>query len=132
MKITGVIESGLGKGAFFTSLDWVVNQFEGAMGFKPFPGTLNVRVIESDRPVLKSFFAEKDFELVPDSAAFCTAWLKKVRINGMPAAAVFPSEEVKAHAREVIELIAEKRLKDAQGLKDGDKVIITEFESLAD
>jgi riboflavin kinase, archaea type len=132
MKITGVIESGLGKGAFFTSLEWVVDQFERAMGFKPFPGTLNVRVLEGDLPALRSFFAKKDFELVPDNPAFCTALLKKVRVNGTPAAAVFPSEDVKAHGREIIELISEKHLKDTHGLKDGDQVTITEFEFLID
>jgi len=128
MEIRGVIESGLGKGAFFVSLDWVMDQFEKAMGFKPFPGTLNVRVLESDLPALRSFFAEKDFELVPDNPTFCTAWFKKVRVNGAPAAAVFPSEDVKAHGQEIIELICEKSLKDTLGLKDGDQVSITEFE----
>ncbi|MEW5725918.1 MAG: DUF120 domain-containing protein, partial [Thermodesulfobacteriota bacterium] len=110
------------------SLDWVVDQFERAMGFKPFPGTLNVRVLEPDLPALKVFFAEKDFELVPENPAFCTAWLKKVRVNGAPAAAVFPSEDVKAHGGEIIELISGKHFKDTQGWKDGDRVTITEFE----
>ncbi len=128
MKITGTIESGLGKGVFFTSLDWVVEQFERAMGFKPYPGTVNVRIVESDLPALKSLFAEKDFELVPDNPAFCTAWLKKVRVNGVPAAAVFPAEDVKVHGREIIELIAGEHLRNSYGLKDGDHVTITEFE----
>ena len=127
MQIRGVIKSGLGKGARFAGLDWVTDQFEKAMGFKPFPGTLNVRVIESDLPALRSFFAEKDFELVPDNPTFCTAWLKKVRVNGVPAAAVFPSEDVRAHGGEVLELMSERHLKDTLGLKDGDQVSITEF-----
>lgn len=127
MKIIGVIESGLGKGAFFTSLDWVVDQFEGAMGLKPFPGTLNVRVLSHSVALLESFFATKDFELLPDNPAFCTAWLKKVRVNGTPAAAVFPGEEVRAHGGEIIELISGKNLKEEHGLQDGDQVTITEF-----
>ena len=130
MQIRGVIQSGLGEGAFFAGLDWVVDQFERAMGFKPFPGTLNVRVFESDIPALKTFFSEKDFELVSDNPSFCSARLRKVRINGIPAAAVFPSEDVRAHGREIIELMAEKHLKDALGLKDGDQVSITEFETI--
>jgi riboflavin kinase len=129
MKLTGVIETGTGKGAYFTGLDWVVKQLERQMGFKPYPGTLNVRVCGSDVPKLDEFFRDKDFELVPDNPDFCTARVKRVRLNGIPAAAVFPSEDVHVHEKEVIEIITSFHVKDTFHLNDGDRVILTDFET---
>jgi len=129
MKITGVIESGAGRGAFFTGLNWVVEQFEREMGFKPFPGTLNVRVLDEDISKLDAFFAKKDFELVPDNPEFCAAGLKRIRVNGIPGAAVFPSDEVRIHGKEIIEIILGRHIKNALDLVDGDSVVITDYDA---
>ncbi len=127
MELTCVIEKGTGKGAFFTSLDWVVEQFQSKLGFRPFPGTLNVRVLEEDLPKLGMFTAEKDLELIPSDPDFCAAGLKRVRINGVPAVAVFPSEDVRVHGKEIIEIISEFNLKASLNLVNGDQVSITDM-----
>ena len=127
MEIKGFIESGAGKGAFFTTLDWVVVQFEKAMGFKPFPGTLNVKIVPEDLSKLEVLFGKEDFELVPDDPNFCTAGFKKVRVCGVPGAAVFPSEDVRIHGKDIIEIMADRHVKESLDLKDGDQVTITEF-----
>jgi len=49
MEISGVIQSGPGKGVYFTQVDWVVKQCENKLDMTPFPGTLNVRI--DDRTV---------------------------------------------------------------------------------
>ncbi|MCE5245557.1 CTP-dependent riboflavin kinase, partial [bacterium] len=54
---------GAGRGAFFTSLEWFRDQFHSAIGFRPFPGTLNVRICDDDLPQLNSFLAKKDHEI---------------------------------------------------------------------
>ncbi len=125
MNIKGIIEKGAGRGAFFTSLDWVVAQFEKGFGWKPFPGTLNVRVSQEDVVKLKDFFAQKDLELFPENSTFCSASLKSVRVNGIPAAVVFPSEDVRIHSNDLIEVIAGCHIKDTLHLADGDQVIIS-------
>ena len=126
MKITGVIQKGAGKAVLFTQLDWVVEQFEKALGFKPFPGTLNVRVCKGDFTKLEAFFLKKDGQLVPDNPEFCSAWLKKVWVNGIPGAAVFPSENVRIHEKAVIEIMLGCHLKETFHLTDGDQVTITD------
>lgn len=125
MKLRGVIESGKGQGAFFTSLDWVVKQFENAMGFKPFPGTLNVRVSAEDAESLTALRNRRDFELIPDDPQFCSAGAAHVTINGIRAALVFPSEDVSVHDSEVVEVIADRNIKEALCLGDGDRVVIS-------
>lgn len=38
MTISGSIQSGIGKGGYFTSVDWVVQQCRDKLGYAPFPG----------------------------------------------------------------------------------------------
>ena len=122
MEISGIIQSGAGKGAYFTQLDWVLEQCKRILGFRPFPGTLNVAVVDEDLPELGSFLQDADLELVPDDPAFCTARVKKVRINQIPAALVLPGEDVRIHENRVMELIAPCNLKETLGLHDGDRI----------
>jgi CTP-dependent riboflavin kinase len=126
MKISGIIQSGVGKGAFFTQVDWVVKQCEALLGYKPFPGTLNVYVCDEDLDKLEKFFASADGALVPDDPKFCAANVKKVKINDVLAAVVLPSEDVRVHENRVIELIASCSLKEVLGLGDGDKVTLSD------
>lgn len=125
MNIRGTIESGAGKGAFFTGLDWVVEQIERGFGWKPFPGTLNVRISREDVAKLDEFFAQKDLELVPEDPAFCSAGLKSVRVGGIRGAVVFPSEDVRIHSEDIIEVIAGCSIKETLDLADGDQVVIS-------
>jgi riboflavin kinase, archaea type len=125
MDLRGTIQSGAGQGAYFTGLDWVKKQFQEAMGFEPHPGTVNVRIADEDLPRLDDFFATKDFEIVPPDSRFCAGSFKRVRLNGLPGAAVFPSDEVRIHGRDIVEIICGCRVKDTLHLKDGDPVLIT-------
>jgi len=125
MEISGVIQSGAGKGAFFTQVDWVVQQCKKMLGYRPFPGTLNVRIDDADLEKLDLFFSAVDFELVPDDPAFCAAQVKKIMLNGIDAAVVKPSETVHIHESRVLEVISSCSLKQALDLKDGDTVCLT-------
>lgn len=125
MEFSGVIQSGAGKGAFFTQIEWVVRQCENKLGFKPFPGTLNVHIIKSDRTKLGKLFQLFDAELIPDDPQFCAARVRKVSINGVSGAVVLPSEDVRIHSADVIEVIAGCALKETLGLTDGDTVKVS-------
>jgi len=125
MEISGVIRSGVGKGAYFTQLDWVIEQCKNILGYRPFPGTLNVYIDDGDLHKLPQFFGKTDFQLVPTDPAFCSARIKKVTIEGIPAAVVIPSADVLIHESRVIEVIAASNLKVSLGLEDGNKVTIS-------
>lgn len=120
-----MIKSGKGKGAYFTQVEWVVRQCERLLGYRPFPGTLNVYVRDSDLYKLNQFFQETDFDLVPDDPAFCAARVKKVTVNGIASAVVLPSDDVRIHEKRVVEVISSCSLKKSLGLKDGDQVTIS-------
>ena len=42
--ISGRVFSGLGRGAFFISMEGYITQIDRMFGFKPFPGTLNLKI----------------------------------------------------------------------------------------
>ncbi len=122
MEISGVIQSGAGKGAYFTQVEWVVLQCKKMLGYRPFPGTLNVRIDHTDVDKLDLLFSAVDFELVPDDPVYCAAQVKKIALNGIDAAVVKPGESVRIHENHVLEVISSFNLKQALGLKDGDTV----------
>lgn len=124
LTLTGTIQSGAGQGAYFTQVAWVVAQCRRMLGYKPFPGTLNVRVNDTDLDVLDAFFGETDFELIPDDPAFCSARVKRITVNGIPGAVILPSEDVRIHEKRILEILAPCSLKEALGLRDGDCVTI--------
>ena len=44
IELRGEVTSGLGEGRYYMSLEGYVRGFESVLGFRPFPGTLNVRL----------------------------------------------------------------------------------------
>ena len=124
MEISGVIESGAGKGAYFTQVDWVVKQCEIKLDMTLFPGTLNVKVDDRTVHQLGEFLRVADIGLIPDDPSFCAARIKKVTVNGIAAAVVLPSEDVRIYDNRTIELIASCSLKKRLGLDDGDTITI--------
>lgn len=125
VSLRGHVVTGLGQGASFTNLEWVVEQIRERLGWRPFPGTVNVRVIDEDRPLLSEAFALKDFDLVSPDPRFCNATIKRVLINRIQGIAVFPGEEVRFHGPEIVEIIAPCSLREEYGLDAGDAVEIS-------
>jgi len=126
--LKGKIVSGARKAAFFTQLDWVLQQCMEKLGFKPFPGTLNVEVMPESLLDAKSLYEEKGIELVPPDltdSAFCSAKVLPVSIEGIDGAMIIPEEKVRIHGKNTIEAIAPLNLKDALHKDDGDTITIT-------
>ena len=118
------VVSGAKKAAFFTQLDWVLEQCSEKLGFKPFPGTLNIEILPESLPNVESIQEEKGIELVPADSAFCTAQVLPVLIEEIDAAIIIPAEKVRVHGKNIIEAIAPMSLKDALNIDDGDTVTL--------
>ena len=124
LTVTGKIVSGQKKGAFFTQLIWVQKQCQDKLGFKPFPGTLNIEINEEKIPLIESLFQKESIELVPPDSDFCTGHVYPVSIMGVSGAIVAPADDVRTHAKNIIELIAPTSLKDALDVDDGDEIML--------
>jgi len=46
--IGGILESGLGEGAKFIAMEEYSKRIHSTLGYLPFPGTLNIRIIDSE------------------------------------------------------------------------------------
>ena len=123
-EITGKIVSGVKQGAFFTQLDWVQEQCLQKLGFKPFPGTLNLKIAHEDLAKIEALQAKEGIELVPPDSNNCSGFVIPINIEGIAGALVAPAADVRVHARNIIEIISPLGLKDALGIDDGDWVTV--------
>ena len=123
--LKGRVVSGAKKAAFFTQLDWVLEQCSEKLRFKPFPGTLNIEILPESLSDAESIQEEKRIELVPPDPKFCNAQVYPVSIEGIDAAIIIPEEKDRIHGRNTIEVIAPMSLKNALNIDDGDTVTLT-------
>ena len=125
VRLVGTVTSGLGEGGFYMSLEGYAKQFIEKLGFKPYPGTLNVRLrpeyvkyrlyldalpgiyIEGFSNGLRTYGGVKCF---------------KASVHGLPAAVLII--ERTHHGPDTIEVISPYKLRDALNIKDGDEVEI--------
>jgi len=123
--LKGRVVSGAKKAAFFTQLDWVLDQCSEKLGFKPFPGTLNIEILPESLLKVESIQEEKRIELVSPDPKFCKAQMCPVSIEGIDAAIIILEEKVRVHGKNIIEVIAPISLKDALNIDNGDTVTLT-------
>jgi riboflavin kinase len=120
--VVGEVVSGLGEGAYY------VQRYRGRireyLGFDPYPGTLNVRVIFPKtifdalcnvRPIIIPGF-------VKEGRTFGDVRAYRVKINGIEGAIVIPSRTV--HPPKIAEIVAPVKVREKLSLRDGDRIKI--------
>ncbi len=122
IEITGKISSGLGEGQYYLAQEEYLTQIEKKLGFKPFPGTLNITVTPEEYSKL---------DLLPDSATiqiggfeaqgrtFGKADCIPVLISKIECAIIIPD---RSHHTDVLEIISAGQLRKKLKLKDGDSI----------
>ena len=91
--LTGKIISGAGQGAYFTQIGWVLQQCDEKLGFKPYPGTLNLEISEDDLPIIESLDQEPGIELVSPDPKFCNAKTFRVSLGKSAAPLLCPKKK---------------------------------------
>ncbi len=124
MELRGQVVSGGRLAAFFTQLDWVMEQCAEKLGFEPFPGTLNVEIVAEDLAVVDALKGEKGIELIPADENFCAAKVLPITIRGQMGAVIIPAKDVNIHEKKIVEIMAGKSLRNALDLEDGDLVTV--------
>lgn len=125
-ELTGRVVSGVQKSSFFTQLDWVQEQCMEKLGFRPYPGTLNLSMesLGEDRPTVNELRKLRGPELIPPDPNFCTATVLPVHLGGVKGAIVVPAEDANVHGKQILEVLAPVMLRDSLGVKDGDWVTL--------
>jgi riboflavin kinase len=131
-KISGVIFSDSGEASSFMAMEWVQRALQTALGFRPYPATLNLRPAkEVDAGAWRRVRQEfKGIEVPPTDAGFCSAQLFRVRISKpspsraktVDGAVLLP--QVANYPQNKIEIVAPVRLKDAFDVEDGDYLML--------
>lgn len=129
LLVEGSLETGLGEGSYYITLPGYTSQFKECLGFSPYPGTLNLRPVESMRSSVERLRAISGVKIEGFTAegrsfggATChLATLFRSDNAGETAlgAMIIPH---RTHYRRVIEIISPWFLREKLDLKDGDMV----------
>lgn len=123
--LIGQVVRGQGQGRQYTQLDWVRQRFLAQLGIDPYPGTLNLRLMEpASLERWRQLRATPGVAIEPASADFCWARCYSVALGSerLPAAIVLP--DVPGYPDDTLELIAAVALREALGLRDGAEVAV--------
>lgn len=120
VTIHGTVTSGVGAAGGFTELPWAQRQFETKLGFRPFPGTFNVRLKPADEEIWRVLRAQPGIEITPEPGA-CLSYCYPVLVNGRIRGAVL-RPEVHQYPADIVEILADTHLRSTLGLAEGDEV----------
>lgn len=130
LEVTGQIFSGLGEGAYYISIKGYRKQFQTKLGFDPFPGTLNLRLISAvDRKIRRDLATSKGIHIdgfKDGKRTYGGAECFRAMINGKVEAALLVIERT-THDDSVLELISPVNVRKHFDLKDGDTVKVSIF-----
>lgn len=115
MEITGTIISGLGEGASY--MKRYHQALLEALGFQPFPGTLNLTI-----PSVPDLF-ENAIQVTPPEHGLFPILCRNAIINDKLRGAIIRPLKT-AHPREILEVIAPQNIKEYFSLGVGDKIRI--------
>jgi len=128
--IRGVVFTGLGEGAYYVTREGYRKQFVEKLGFEPYPGTLNLRLVDDE-----SLRVRRELDLYPgieiegftgEGRTFGAGKCFRAIVNDEIEAAVVIAYRTH-YGPSVIELISPVCLRDKLGLKDGDMVKVKVF-----
>ena len=117
-KLIGRVLAGLGEGRYYISRKGYSDQFSEMLGFKPFPGTLNLKLNEPFRPAKYPPIEIKEFQDEGRTFGGCSCY--KICMKEVDAAIIRP--DWSCYPADLVEVIAPISLKNCLGLSDGDFV----------
>ena len=122
--IKGRITEGLKESSLFTHLPWVREQFITKLGIDPYPGTLNLDIIDAeDVEKLKEIKKRKGIEIIPTEPGFCSAKCFHVLVCGkIKGALIIP--QVSDYPESKLEVISSDRIRGSLSLKVSDLVSV--------
>ncbi|MFP4171216.1 MAG: DUF120 domain-containing protein [Methanomassiliicoccales archaeon] len=118
----GSITAGMGEGKYYVNQPFYKDQFSSKLDFKPYEGTLNVKVDPSDMSkldilrksegiIIEGF--EKNGRTFGDVKAF------PAKIHNINCAVILPA---RSHYTDTIEILCQYHLRRTLGITDGDRV----------
>jgi riboflavin kinase len=131
--LSGAVKAGLGEGRYYLSRPGYKTQFQKALGWEPYPGTLNLELSGAEANKLRFLrrnpvFTIEAFQAEGRTFGGVTCHPAKVaaspkgKAGDVECAAILPH---RSHYTTTLELIAPVRLRDALPCDDGDRLEVT-------
>ncbi|MDD1747785.1 MAG: DUF120 domain-containing protein [Methanomassiliicoccales archaeon] len=120
--VHGEVVTGMGEGQYYVNQEGYQEQFLSLLGFKPYEGTLNVRVLQTDVHKLALLQGVKGIRIKGferNGRTFGDVLCHPADIQNIECAVVVPT---RSHYEDIIEIICKYHLRRTLGLKDGDVV----------
>jgi riboflavin kinase len=118
VEVKGKVFTGSSQGKHFVNLPWVKKQINSKLGFDPYIGTLNLKVI--NEMAIQELHEAKGIKIRPKKGYYegkCFKILIRKKIKG---AVVLP--DIPGYSSEILEVLAPINLRETLGIKDGDLV----------
>jgi len=119
LVLYGNVFSGRGEGKKFVSLPWVTRQIKEKVGFKPYLGTLNLR-LTGEAAKLKPHLQKAHPMPIEPAEGYCPGFVIKAKIGSLAVAIVVP--DVPNYPVDVLEVVAPFCLREKEKLVDGSAV----------
>ena len=124
IRFDGHLVSGMGEGTYYLGQMGYIKQFNKHCGFKPYPGTLNVKIPQIEKNklrLIKRFPGMEIEEFKTENRTFGAVKCFQATVNDEDCVLVLPS---RGHYSSILEFISPKNLRETLKLKDGDPIHI--------
>jgi riboflavin kinase, archaea type len=119
--LKGTVAPGVGGSKNYLESQWVRQQVEEKIGFKPYSGTLNIRLSEESAKKRLELHHDKEDMVRPQVGSF-PGILIRAQIGSYECAIVHPEDH--NYPRDIVEVIAPVNLRKELNLVDGSEVTI--------
>ncbi|HLF15930.1 MAG TPA: DUF120 domain-containing protein, partial [Candidatus Thermoplasmatota archaeon] len=127
IQLRGEVRTGLGEGRYYLSRPGYKERFRAALGWEPFPGTLNLELGGAEANKL-GYLRRHPVHLIEafqaEGRTFGAVTCHLAKVNGTACAAILPH---RTHHTTTLELIAPVRLRDALPCEDGQRLEVTVY-----
>lgn len=132
-QIKGQLAKGLGEGGYYISLEGYMKQFEQVLGWRPYPGTLNIRLVTEEdidafeRLLKTQYITIEGFhdEKLKRTLGKVFLWecdIQYTKSLTSKGAIIFPDRT--HHQKTIMEVLAPISLRESWQLDDGDALSI--------
>jgi riboflavin kinase len=120
--LTGTVFTGNGEGKKYLTLLWVKHQLQKALGYTPYPGTLNLH-LSKETAERRKLLETPDATRISPAQGYSPGILHKAHIAERECAIIIP--ETPTYPQDYLEIIAADHLRTQLNLKDGDTITVT-------
>ncbi|MFX0115623.1 MAG: DUF120 domain-containing protein [Candidatus Hodarchaeota archaeon] len=128
-RIEGILESGLGEAGSYVAIEGYSRRFQSLLGYVPFPGTLNVRMITEKDKTVWNMLLKTVSKVIPEfdyegrrygMVHLWEAALVEPYVRSPPTVAII--RPFRTQHTGVFEVISPEYLRDVLSLQDGTKM----------